>query len=31
LRTGNPVVLLALIWPLVYALLITTSVYAQAK
>lgn len=31
LRTGNPAFLLSLIWPLLYTLLITTSVYAQAK
>ncbi|HSN93488.1 MAG TPA: hypothetical protein VLR89_00340 [Anaerolineaceae bacterium] len=31
LRTGNPAFLLSLIWPALYTLLITTSVYAQAK
>jgi hypothetical protein len=31
LRTGNPAILLSLIWPVLYTLLITTSVYAQAK
>jgi hypothetical protein len=31
LRSGNPAALLTLIWPLIYTLLITTSVFAQAK
>lgn len=31
LRTGNPAILLSLIWPLIYSLLITTSVFSQAK
>ena len=31
LRTGNPAILLSLIWPVLYTLLITTSVYAQAQ
>jgi len=31
LRTGNPAVLLSLLWPFLYSLLITSSVFAQAK
>lgn len=31
LRTGNPAFLLSLLWPLIYSLLITSSVFAQAK
>ena len=30
-RTGNPGVLLSILWPLIYTLLITSSVFAQAK
>ena len=31
LRTGNPAILQTLLWPLIYSLLITTSVFSQAK
>ncbi len=31
LRTGNPASLTSVIWPLIYTLLITSSVFAQAK
>ncbi len=31
MRTGNPAFLLSLLWPMVYTLLITSSVFAQAR
>lgn len=31
LRSGNPAVLLSILWPLIYTMLITSSVFAQAK